>query len=357
MIDSSFQQVVNNELKGLFARKLKESHKVDKRLPELIEQIADVTLRGGDRMRPYFCALGFQIATNQLKTQNLTHKIPGIQGLKFRESLTILPALLALELTHTFALIHDDIMDGADTRRRGSTIHAYFTKNLRNDQLATSLGILAGDLAYLWADELFDQLTIKNSSVARTLFNIMREETIYGQIRDVWGMYGASTSEVLKLYDLKSGRYSVEKPLLIGATLGGGEAKLLSQLSQYGRKVGMAFQIQDDILGVFGNEENTGKSITSDITECKWTILISEMYIRLNSIDQKKLSDFFMRGNMRPIEVEWVKKQIALTRAIDEVKKIMQRQVKEALQNIQGFQMIAQTNLRNIAQFATSRTV
>ena len=126
MIPLEFQKWINGGLQQFFSSKFTQFSKDDSRIPELISQIADVTLRGGDRLRPYFCYLGYLAAGKKRKQD-------------------ILPILLALETFHTFALIHDDIMDGAELRRGGFTIHAYFTQNLRNSQLATSLAILAGD--------------------------------------------------------------------------------------------------------------------------------------------------------------------------------------------------------------------
>lgn len=344
MIDLQFQNFINQELKRFFATRRKFSSQFDKRLPQLIDQIATFTLRGGDRMRPYFCWLGYKIAKNQ----------PHVSHSRLN---TILPVLLALELTHTFALIHDDIMDEADTRRGGPTIHAYFTKILRNSHLATSLAILAGDLAYIWAEELFDEVKNEEYLRAKVLFNTMREETVYGQVSDMWGMKERSREELLTMYELKTARYSVEKPLLVGATLGNGDTKLASQLSNYGIKVGTAFQIKDDLLGVFGEEKITGKSTTDDIREGKWTLLIAETAQRVKKEQKHEFFKILGDKNASTENIKKVREWMIISGAKALVEKKMQNLIKDGLEAFSGLPGQLTAELRSIAQFVVEREI
>ncbi len=297
MIDTAFQSGVNRELKKFFKAKKQGFLKIDARSGVLIDQIADLTLRGGDRIRPYFCWVGYQVAGgNEMKD--------------------ILPALLALELFQSFALIHDDIMDHATTRRGGLTIHAYFTQNPRTQAQAGSFALLAGDLCAQWAQELMDRLSLDVSrQSAKTTFHSMVEEVICGQTVEMWGMKLENKSEILRMYEMKTASYCVEKPLIMGAILGGANQALIRALSQFGRRVGLAFQLKDDILGVFGNFIRLGKSTSNDITEGKWTYMMALTYQKSNTHDKRKLLTLLANKVTDVEDIGWVKRKIEVSGA------------------------------------------
>lgn len=338
MIDPAFQKQINQALTNFFAKKRQLVGKFDKRIPQLVDQIANVTLRGGDRLRPYLCWFGYQTA--------------GGEKLK-----SIMPALLALELLHTFCLIHDDIMDEAETRRGGPTIHAHFTQNLRNKHQAISLAILAGDWSFSWAHELFDTLALNNATAkAKQLFDEMVEEVGLGQISDVWGMKRKSLTEIFKVYKAKSGNYSVAKPLVIGAILGGTDKNIRSLLTHYGEAVGLAFQLKDDLLGVFGEEKLVGKSATSDITEGKWTPLIAWTYERLDRQSRVKLLRILGNRRASEQEIDWLKTKMVATHAKERVEQKMQELVSDALGSLTGVSLPHKQKLVEIARFIIERS-
>ncbi len=214
---------------------------------------------------------------------------------------------LALELLHTCALLHDDVIDRASTRRGQPTVHHAFAETHRQagwhgDAAAygEAVAILLGDLAFVYADELFFEATTQPASTLAAFhrFTAMREEVMAGQYLDLHaaltGMSDRHTAE--RIATLKSGRYSVSRPLQIGAVLAGSDEPLVSGLRAFGDPVGRAFQVRDDLLGMFGNEQATGKSASSDLAEGKRTLLIAYALERLAPADQAQLEAILNAG-------------------------------------------------------------
>ncbi len=222
---------VDSELKAFFAKKRKEAAHIHPSIVDLVDQVADITLRGGKRMRPFLAWVGYYAMPNA-KFQ-MPNKIPE----------ELLCAMVALELFQTFALIHDDIMDKDKERRGGPTIHA---------RSGESIAILAGDLAFTWADEAMTLSSRAPSAVEgghlMMLYQTMKEEVIYGQTLDVLG------KDKDKADELKTAWYSVVRPLQIGSALRFAQGKLqvpddvLGIWVDYGVSVGRLFQLRDDVL-------------------------------------------------------------------------------------------------------------
>lgn len=193
----------------------------------------------------------------------------------------------AVELLHTYLLIHDDIMDHAATRRGEPTAHVEFARRMVDAGLegdAADFGrtaaILAGDLAHAWAHELVDAAcrelpAARRGAVERT-FAAACQEVIAGQYQEIVTALrrDASEEELERVLQLKSGRYSVQRPVELGALAAGAGGALLDALSRYGAALGEAFQLQDDVLGTFGDSRATGKPVVSDLAEGKFTFLV-----------------------------------------------------------------------------------
>ncbi|MFD7300466.1 polyprenyl synthetase family protein [Streptomyces pharetrae] len=188
----------------------------------------------------------------------------------------------ALELLQTCALVHDDVMDGAALRRGRPALHADVRAQYaghappaRVDRLGESAAILAGDLALAWADDLVAETRLPawTAIVVRRLWSDMRTEMVAGQYLDVQGQTTAARSlpRTLRAACLKSALYSVERPLALGAALAGADDTTLRALCSAGRRVGMAFQLRDDLNDVFGDPARTGKPAGGDIREGKAT--------------------------------------------------------------------------------------
>ncbi len=338
MVPHEFQVAINTSLKRFFSQKQQKLSSYDQRLGQLVAQIADVTLRGGDRMRPYFCWLGFRASG----------------GTRFKQ---VLYACLALEMIQSYAIIHDDIMDQAEKRRGGLTIHAYFTQNYRRKRLADSLAILAGNLCNLWAHELFRKN--RPSKQATDLFLTLQEEVLAGQTLDIWGLKFAKPADVLHMYQLKSASYTVEKPLLIGTVLGHPHldqgSAFYQALANYGQKLGLAFQLRDDELGVFGAQQITGKSANNDLIDTKWTYLVALTYAKLESADKSKFEQLFAKDRLTVADADWVKSLMLKSGVREKQQQLMQRLVRQGKKDIKELDERVRKDLVEIAEFAIAR--
>lgn len=221
---------------------------------------------GGKRLRPAFVYWG--------------HRATGAG----HDPAVMVPAA-AVELLHTFALLHDDVMDRSSTRRGRPTAHEalaaeHGADGLRGDRrrFGASAAILAGDLAFVWADQVFDSTPLPAHVVerARRVYTRMRVEVMAGQYLDLHVADDPCATEeaAARVALLKSGRYTITRPLQIGAALGGGGSELDEALVAYGDALGVAFQLRDDILGLFGDPDETGKSRLDDLREGKRTQLV-----------------------------------------------------------------------------------
>ena len=238
--------------------------KVDPRLTEALDELKRMT-KGGKRLRAAFCYYAWL----------------GAGGTKADETLAI-DAGAAFELLQTFALIHDDIMDDADTRRSEETIHVRQAKRLRDEgwtgeprRYGEGIALLVGDLAHVYADQLTDNAPL----AARGIWDELRIELNLGQYLD---MRAAAAGEVdrataQRVATFKSALYTIVRPLQLGAALvdGGAEPELQQQLHDFGMPVGQAFQLRDDLLGVLGDATRVGKPVGNDLREGKPTELIA----------------------------------------------------------------------------------
>lgn len=207
-------------------------------------------------------------------------------GLGGKKESDMLTTCVSLELIHTFLLIHDDIMDRDEKRHGKDTIHfryskmgkALFPKN-ESEHFGISMAISIGDmLAALGSQRIFTS-PFPADTVVRALNELQQviSRTVVGQVGDIYMEFSgrATEKQILKMYENKTARYTFEGPLHLGAIFAGADKKTLSVLSRYAVPLGIAFQIQDDILGVFGEEKKLGKPVGSDIQEGKMTLLVA----------------------------------------------------------------------------------
>ncbi|WP_159085767.1 polyprenyl synthetase family protein [Aeromicrobium chenweiae] len=191
----------------------------------------------------------------------------------------------ALELFHLAALVHDDLMDHSATRRGVPTVHTAFAGQhrrggLRGDaaEFGNGAALLVGDLCLTWSDELLDGslLAPARHVAARRIYNLMRTQVVAGQYLDVLEQSRDHTTvdAARTVLQFKSAKYTVEHPLMLGGAAAGAGPDLLRACSAYGLPVGEAFQLRDDVLGVFGDETRTGKPVGDDLREGKKTLLV-----------------------------------------------------------------------------------
>ncbi|MFT4201466.1 polyprenyl synthetase family protein, partial [Gordonia sp. (in: high G+C Gram-positive bacteria)] len=194
----------------------------------------------------------------------------------------------ALELVQACALVHDDIIDASQTRRGRPTVHRVFGERHRSgrwqgdaDRFGESVAILVGDLALAWADDLVAPLPSRIAPVWRT----MRTEVLAGQLLDITGeaRRDESLAAAERVIEYKTAGYTVTRPLELGAVLGGADEPLIAQLRAIGLSLGTAFQLRDDLLGVYGDPVLTGKPSGDDLITGKRTVLIAEGVARADA--------------------------------------------------------------------------
>ena len=195
-------------------------------------------------------------------------------------------ACASLELLHASALVHDDYMDASDSRRGRPSTHRTFESEHRGsgwrgdpEQYGAAGAILLGDLLLSWSDELLRRCGLPLAVVAPALdvFDLCRAEVISGQFLDVSAQARghADVDTAMTVLRYKSAKYSIERPLHLGAALAGASPDTLAELSAFGLPLGEAFQLRDDLLGVFGDPETTGKPAGDDLVEGKRTVLVA----------------------------------------------------------------------------------
>nr|WP_249714781.1 polyprenyl synthetase family protein [Micromonospora sp. NBRC 107566] len=243
---------------------------IDEALLAVAEAVEAFVLRGGKRLRPSFGYWGYR-------------------GAGAPDSDAVVTALTALEFVQASALIHDDVMDCSDTRRGQPAIHRRFAALHRAgrwhggaDAFGDSAAILVGDLCMVWSDELLHTSGLDPQTLARARphYDEMRTEVTVGQYLDVLNQATGDTSaeRASKVAQYKSAKYTVERPLLIGAALAGAPPALSAAYSGYGLPLGEAFQLRDDVLGVFGDPAVTGKPAGDDLREGKRTFLVAAAF-------------------------------------------------------------------------------
>ncbi len=232
---------------------------------------ARTSVSGGKRLRASFCWWGF-------------HAVAGAVAPADEEAL--LRACAAVEVLHASALVHDDYMDGSDTRRGRPATHVAYAARHRAEgwrgdpaSYGAAAAILAGDLLLSWADELLRRCGLPADRVARALglLDLTRSEVVAGQFLDVSAQArgGHDVDAAMRVVRYKSAKYSVERPLHLGATLAGADDATLATLTSVGLPLGEAFQLRDDLLGVFGDPGLTGKPAGDDLVEGKRTVLVA----------------------------------------------------------------------------------
>jgi geranylgeranyl diphosphate synthase type I len=230
---------------------------------------ARASVGGGKRFRAAFCYWGFRAFQPDVDDEH-----------------ALLRACAALELLHASALVHDDLMDASDTRRGRPATHRGFEAEHRGDgwrgdpeQYGAAAAILLGDLLLSWSEELLRRcgLPLERVAAAMGLFDLCRTEVITGQFLDVsvQARGRADVDAAMTVLRYKSAKYSIERPLHIGAALAGADEEQLAELTAYGLPLGEAFQLRDDLLGVFGDAATTGKPAGDDLVEGKRTVLVA----------------------------------------------------------------------------------
>ncbi len=276
-------------------------------------------------------------------------------------------AAMAVEIVHTALLMHDDFMDRDDVRRGGPTTHKFYEKKAGgNGHYGETMAVGVGDAVLCLGFELLEDCGFEAEKVVEVMKKMLRGIAItgYGQAYDVTLEVEKKWTEedVVSLHKAKTGIYTYENPLLIGAILGGIDLEAREILSHYASDGGVAFQLQDDILGVFGTEEDTGKSADSDLRQGKCTLLVLKA-LEMGSVKQKKAVEVVW-GKMEAGrgELDLAKKAIEASGALEYNRNLAREYAKKAAKTAESLRKLrlneeAVDYIQGIAEYMVEREV
>jgi geranylgeranyl diphosphate synthase type I len=316
---------------------------VDPALAQPFDALRDLVTAGGKAVRPGFCHWAFV----------------GAGGDPDDERLVDLCA--AVELLHACALVHDDVIDGSSTRRGRPSVHQRFVDEHavagargEDRRYGEGAAILVGDFAFVYADVLFASAP----SAVRPVYDAMRIELCAGQFLDVVGSAAArrDAARADRIQELKTGKYTVERPLHLGAALADRLAVLEVPLSAFGVPLGRAFQLRDDLLGVFGDAITTGKPVGDDVREGKLTPLLAAA---VAAADEEQAAILARVGepDLDDGDVRVVRDVLLATGAVDAVERTITELVERALVALDGAPLVpdARDALAELARFVAWR--
>jgi len=308
-------------------------------------------LESGKRLRPLFAYVGL-VGAGVLPTKEL------------------ISAAASLELVHVCALIHDDVMDASDTRRGAPSIHKSFEKMHQDKKLVGSgsqfgiaSAILIGDLALIWSAQMLHNSKLPTEKLISALpvYDEMRVELMAGQFLDVYeqSLGTQSVERSMKVARYKSGKYTIERPLHFGAALAQAPKDLISTYSKYGIPLGEAFQLRDDLLGVFGDPSQTGKPSGDDLREGKRTALIAIALQKANTSQQKIITDNLGDPGLTPSMISDLQQVITETGATSHIELMIEELTNTSLTalNHDGISPDGKKLLTELAILATNRKI
>lgn len=324
------KKAVDRELERFFSHAAKEAYKSDKLSGEVVEYLGVLALSGGKRLRPALLLSAYEAAGGQNKK-------------------AALKAAGALELVHLYLLIHDDVIDHGTVRHGQMSVHERFAQRAtrifgkgRDAHFGASVAIVGGDLLYAGAVEMM--LAAKEDpntavSAVEELQRIVRT-TCIGQVQDIAieREKKVTSRRVLEMYANKTAKYTFQGPLRLGLMLAGnGDARLAKALDEYALKMGIAFQIRDDIIGVFGNSRTTGKGVGMDIAEGKKTLMVLEALKKATLAQKRRINALLGKRDLSWKEVREFQNIMvatgALARAQNKVEKLSEEAKEEIAKN------------------------
>jgi geranylgeranyl diphosphate synthase type I len=310
-------RAVEEHVDALLEEEVGRWRTIDPALEAPLRALQALVAAGGKRLRPAFALAAYL----------------GAGGDETDSGAPIVRVGAALELLHTFAIVHDDIMDGSDTRRSQPSIHRQFVDEHRARgwrgeprRFGEGVAILVGDLAFVYADRVLPRI----ADLLDT-WHEMRVELCVGQSLDLTGTVRRSVDldVARRIAVYKSGKYTAERPLHLGAATAGRHRELAPDLSRLGLPLGAAFQLRDDVLGVFGDELATGKPVGDDLREGKPTPLLALTAARAGAEGEALLARVGA-ADLDDVEIKQLQDLVLATGALDEVEATIERLVAEA---------------------------
>lgn len=307
-------------MEGFFNRLFKKQGLDFKQARGVVRVLQKVNLAGGKRLRSVLIQVGYYLA-----------------GGKGRKS--ILEASLSIELIHNYFLIHDDIIDRDELRRGQLSLHEYYRRQTQDSHTGISLALAAGDInAALGYQALLESdFPAKRIVKALNILNWTVVRTCQGEMLEIFLKQEKHKKEkdILKVTENKTAFYTIIAPLQIGAALAGAGSKFLKQLEEIGLPLGVAFQLQDDILGIFASEKKLGKPVGSDISENQPNLLIFRSLIMASPQERQKIERCLGKEQLSRTELKVIKKVIQQSRALGYCQKKAEQYVFQAKKEIQ----------------------
>ena len=334
---------VADRLTALFDEEVPRWAALDPLLAAPLQSLRTFVLDGGKRLRPAFCHWGFVAAGGDPAE-------PAIDD-----------AGAAFELLQAFALVHDDVMDGSAVRRGARTTHLDYGDRHRDAswrgeerRFGEGVAILLGDLSHVYADRLLPRL----HPDVQLVWDELRTELNIGQYLDLVGTATGAVDHAAarRIARYKSGKYTIERPLHIGAAMTGRLAELGGPLSAYGDPLGEAFQLRDDLLGAFGDEALTGKPVGDDLREGKPTPLLALATASADA-DQALVLSLVGEPDLDHGQVAAIQHVFRETGAVAEVEASIEALTDEALTALERapFDDAAKPELEALARFVAWR--
>lgn len=307
-------------------------------------------MRGGKRIRPLLAWWGWR----------------GAGGADCDEAFK---ACASLEFLQACALIHDDVMDDSDIRRGSPAVHrlaqgwhAAADWSGDSEQFGHAAAILLGDLCLSWADQLLyaSGLPRERLMKAKPTYDVMRTELMAGQYLDIVSQARSqpSVEQSLLVARYKSAKYTIERPLQLGGSLAGADRSFSDAMSAFGLPLGEAFQLRDDVLGVFGDPRQTGKPAGDDIREGKQTFLIATALQRCDAADQQLLTTALGNPELDSASLDAAREVIVSCGALAATEDRIRQQFDAAMQALGATQLAngASSELAALAHAAINRS-
>ncbi|MGH3548050.1 MAG: polyprenyl synthetase family protein [Pseudonocardiaceae bacterium] len=355
--DHDLRAEVRRELAGFLQTKRDEAAQIDPQFVAAVDSLSDFVLGPGKRLRPTFAWWGWRGAGGSPNDP---------------QARAVLRAVSSLELIQACALVHDDLIDHSTTRRGAPTMHVDFASQHRAagwlgapERFGAATAILVGDIALAWADDMLrgSDLWPEQLGRAHVVWQAMRTEVLAGQYLDVVTQASGDESPetALRIDRYKTAAYTVERPLHLGAAIAGADRALVHAYRRFGADIGVAFQLRDDLLGMFGDPRVTGKPAGDDLREGKRTLLLA---FGLRAADEKRQTGTadLLRGAIGNPQVDEdtvteVRELLIELGAVAEVERRITTLTDSALRSLRGAQLAepAGARLAELAAQATCR--
>lgn len=344
-----FKKEVDRELELYLDKTIKKAQEHDIVVADALKYVKKIVLAGGKRIRPAFMYYGY-LATGGKELKKMIH------------------ASISIELVHVFLLIHDDIMDRDNTRHGIDTVHYKYEKLGKTffgkgdfEHFGLSMAIIIGDMVGAFGNQVIYDSKFDSDLIMQALSRLQSiiAMTVIGQSQDICIEYRkmATEKEILAMYTNKTAKYTIEGPLHLGAILGGATEEELKAMSTYAIPIGIAFQIQDDILGLFGSEKKLGKRVGSDIEEGKQTILVAKAREFGDKSQKAVLKSILGKKNLTKQDIVDFQQVIIATGSLEYAKNMARELILQGRESLEKIKIAQETKdfLDGIAQYMIDR--